>query len=141
MRLRYVVILIFVAIAVVYGCMALIYHIRAVQAVEMAPKVSPDEQYAIDTAKQAESDVRDLMKDPDATKFKQLVANGQAQCVSGQFMGKNSYGAYDGYRIFVWDHGKITLQGDSPVAAAGASFACIAAMERFGGNRLTSDPT
>lgn len=61
----------------------------------------------------AESAVRQSMKDPAAAKFKmsKLMPNG---AVCGQVNGKNSLGAYTGYERFIYYSGIATIDDGSP---------------------------
>ncbi|WP_086639750.1 hypothetical protein [Acetobacter okinawensis] len=52
----------------------------------------------------AEDAVKDMAKDPDSTKFKEIKLSKKcddSQYVTGFVNAKNSYGAYNGYKIFV----------------------------------------
>lgn len=60
----------------------------------------------------AQQTVRDLLKDPDSAKFKDLeivVNTEQTESVVGKVNGRNSYGGYTGYKPFCVTHGVATL--------------------------------
>lgn len=53
-------------------------------------------------AERAFVSARDAMKDPTTVKFKDVTVSAKANCMTGQLLAKNSYGAYTGYTDFVW---------------------------------------
>lgn len=80
-----------------------------------APMATP-EQAAIDKAKRA---LAYNLKDPESAKFRNVRAGlrGKDYMVCGEVNGKNSYGAYSGYRPFmVWGNNKITPDTIDPVS-------------------------
>lgn len=62
----------------------------------------------------AQSEVRNLMKDPDSTTFRNLrgITNAQgAKYVCGEVNAKNSYGGYVGYKPFAFKDGRAAIDG------------------------------
>jgi hypothetical protein len=77
----------------------------------------------------AEKEVRDALKDPDAAKFQAgSFASLGGQCVVGKVLAKNGFGAYDGYKGFVWTKGNVVLQESGIVPYLDASSACTDAL-------------
>lgn len=67
------------------------------------------------------------LKDPDSAKFRNVRAGlrGKDYMVCGEINGKNSYGAYSGYRPFmVW--GQHTMTPNTPDAVSNNSMANVA---------------
>ncbi|WES69663.1 hypothetical protein [Superficieibacter sp. HKU1] len=63
----------------------------------------------------AQSEVRNLMKDPDSTTFRNLrgIINSQGvKYVCGEVNAKNSYGGYVGYKPFAFKDGHVSIDGD-----------------------------
>jgi hypothetical protein len=129
---REIAVALLISIASLWGIAFLWARLHDARETAAAPTISPKDQYSIATGHQAEAQIRDAMKDPDSTRFKQVLASGKAQCVVGQVTGKNSYGAYEGYKGFVWDHGKVIIQDDDIQAETAAAFACLGSQQALG---------
>ncbi len=70
--------------------------------------------------------VRDLMKDPTSVQFKpHSIVSVKGQCVFGHVLAKNSYGAYNGYKGFVWTKGAFVSEEDGMTPYVKAMTACI----------------
>ena len=76
----------------------------------------------------AERAVRAQMKDPDAVKFRNVKRCGDEDSTvwTGEFNGKNSYGAYEGYKAFHAEDGVVEFDSTGPIATR-----CIAQMEAY----------
>ena len=70
--------------------------------------------------------VRDLMKDPTSVQFKPTsIVSVKGQCVFGHVLAKNSYGAYNGYKGYVWTKGAFVSEEDGMTPYVKAMTACI----------------
>jgi hypothetical protein len=65
---------------------------------------------------QAKQKVRDLQKDPDAAQFRNVKECPTGFYVTGEVNGKNSYGAYAGFRTFYANSAGAHIVGDSEYA-------------------------
>ncbi|MGQ1209620.1 hypothetical protein ACT4YP_20600 (plasmid) [Acinetobacter baumannii] len=64
----------------------------------------------------AQSQIKELMKDPDSTKFRNLreITNTKGESVlCGQINSKNSYGGYPGFMSFSFSNGNLNIIDDS----------------------------
>lgn len=64
------------------------------------------------TIRAAEQYVRDHQKDPDATQFRNVVKCKNTVTVKGEVLGKNSYGAYTGWKKFYASSSSATVEDD-----------------------------
>jgi hypothetical protein len=69
------------------------------------------------------ADLVDTLLDPEAAKFRRVVVvasevpSGISYSVCGEFIGKNAYGAYTGYKRFIGKNGEVAVrEDDEPVA-------------------------
>jgi hypothetical protein len=85
------------------------------------------EQTLIDTA---EAQIRGQLLDPDETKFQNVRGSPQLGCVTGQLMGKNSFGAYTGWQEFYWheNSGAILAENDAS-AVTTATLRCAVGLD------------
>lgn len=68
-------------------------------ACEQSPPPLTEEQKLIG---RAEEEVRDQLNDPTSAQFKDVDGSVPDKCVRGKVLGKNAFGAFTGYRSFVW---------------------------------------
>ncbi|MCB4860530.1 hypothetical protein K7W03_13125, partial [Sphingobium sp. PNB] len=90
---------------------------------------NPDQEFA----ERAMASARDAMKDPTSVKFKDLTVSAKGRCMYGQILGRNSFGAYNGYQPFVWTNGQTFIDSnddtDAMIAAIRARNNCMKAMD------------
>jgi len=65
---------------------------------------------------QAKDAVRNLEKDPDAAEFRDVKECPTGFYVTGEVNGKNSYGAYEGYKTFYANSAGAHIVGDNEYA-------------------------
>jgi hypothetical protein len=68
------------------------------------------------TIGEAEQKVRDLQKDPDAAQFRNVKECPTGFYVTGEVNGKNSYGAYVGFKTFYANSAGAHIVGDNEYA-------------------------
>jgi hypothetical protein len=66
--------------------------------------------------RQAEQVVRDLQKDPDAAQFRNVRKCATGFYVTGEVNGKNSYGAYSGFKVFYANSAGAHIVGEEEYA-------------------------
>lgn len=62
--------------------------------------------------RQAEQAVRDLQKDPDSAQFRNVRRCATGFYITGEVNGKNSYGAYAGFKTFYANSAGAHIMGD-----------------------------
>ncbi|PHP19795.1 hypothetical protein CG471_10595 [Sphingobium sp. IP1] len=97
-----------------WGAGAALWAVAAVMIVgsyKADNRPAPADLAAVDQAfaEKAMASARDAMKDPTSVKFKDVTASARANCMYGQILGRNSFGAYTGYTGFVWANGKTLI--------------------------------
>ena len=75
---------------------------------------SPAQSPENDLIHQAEQNTRESLKDPDAAQFRGMLASTEGQCVVGEILPKNGFGAYSGWQPFVWTYNRAYLSTDNP---------------------------
>lgn len=78
----------------------------------------------------AEGDVREALKDPMSAQFRSEVASVGGNCVMGQVISKNGFGALTGYQGFVWTDGATAIQDANQQRWLKAQGECFAAIGR-----------
>lgn len=75
---------------------------------------SPTQSFEQTLIQQAEKNTRESLKDPDAAQFRNTMASTKGQCVVGEILSKNGFGAYTGWQPFVWTYNRAYLSADDP---------------------------
>ena len=94
--------------AMKWGCVAspfviiLLVVLYANDMLSFTKPANPDQEFA----ERAMASAKDAMKDPTSVKFKDLTVSAKARCMYGQILGRNSFGAYNGYQPFIWINGQ-----------------------------------
>lgn len=82
--------------------------------VSMLAGCSPAQSFEQTLIQQAEKNTRESLKDPDAAQFRNTMASLKGQCVVGEILSKNGFGAYTGWQPFVWTYNRAYLSADDP---------------------------